>query len=151
MNKEKRKRYETYRKREKTRRKRKIFRWGVLFFIVVVFLLILRVALAKQKIEEGASVVNLKDITGSSTEERAELAPGATADHEEIVEGYQKELQKFMRTVDETKVGKEAYEKSDLVMTIPKGQYVETYGVEDGYIKIRYREKVGYVFRISRI
>lgn len=147
MNKEKRKLYGTLRKRIKTRRKRKIFRFFLLIFIGVVLILILRVFFKKPSVEEGATVVDLKMLqTGSESDNvriSGETGETIASDHQ----GFMTELQKFMRTVEEVQVAKEPYENSETVMTIPKGQYVETYGVESGYVKVRYQEKVGYLSR----
>ena len=109
MEKVKKRKPDAYKKRQRARRKKKIFRWVLLFFIGIVCILILRVAFAKQM--EPEPVV---DTVQPALPRRAGSGEG-TREHAPDVEGYQKELQGFMRLSRDVEMGKEPYENSEVV------------------------------------
>lgn len=124
-------------RRTKERNRRKLFRIFLWLFLLVVIALFLRMILAEEHFEEGADVVDLALLA----------SPEETATKDEVIlrTPYGDTLIAFMRTVTDVDITREPFQKSESLVHIPAGEYLEVYGSEDGYVKVRYQEKMGYV------
>lgn len=124
-------------RRTKTRNRRKLFRIFLWLFLLVVIALFLRMILAEEHFEEGADVVDLALLA----------SPEETATKDEVIlrTPYGDTLIAFMRTVTDVDITREPFQKSESLVHILAGEYLEVYGAEDGYVKVRYQEKMGYV------
>ena len=124
-------------RRTKERNRRKLFRIFLWLFLLVVIALFLRMILAEEHFEEGADVVDLALLA----------SPEETATKDEVIlrTPYGDTLIAFMRTVTDLDITREPFQKSESLVHIPAGEYLEVYGSEDGYVKVRYQEKMGYV------
>lgn len=124
-------------RRTKTRNRRKIFRIFLWLFLLVVIALFLRMILAEEEFAEGADIVDLSLLA----------SPDETATKDEVVlrTPYGDTLVAFMRAKTDIDITREPFLKSESLVHIPAGEYLEVYGSEDGYVKVRYQEKMGYV------
>lgn len=124
-------------RRTKERNRRKLFRIFLWLFLLVVIALFLRMILAEESFEEGADVVDLALLA----------SPEETATKDEVVlrTPYGDTLIAFMRAKTDIDITREPFLKSESLVHIPAGEYLEVYGSEDGYVKVRYQEKMGYV------
>ena len=124
-------------RRTKERNRRKLFRIFLWLFLLVVIALFLRMILAEEHFEEGADVVDLALLA----------SPDETATKDEVIlrTPYGDTLIAFMRAKTDLDITREPFQKSESLVHIPAGEYLEVYGSEDGYVKVRYQEKMGYV------
>lgn len=122
----------------KLRNRRKLFRIFLWLFLLVVIALFLRMILVEERFEEGADVVDLALLA----------SPDETATKDEVIlrTPYGDTLIAFMRAKADIDITREPFQKSEQLVHIPAGEYLEVYGAENGYVKVRYQEKMGYAF-----
>ncbi|MDO5689566.1 MAG: M15 family metallopeptidase [Tissierellia bacterium] len=71
------------------------------------------------------------------------------AQTEDTKEGFTDKLQKFYQAHVQTEVYRSTNDKADVLTEIPMGDYVETYGAEGEWIKVRYNNQVGFVQKVD--
>lgn len=157
---ERKKRLARYKRRRRIKRSNFI-RWTI--FYLVVFIFVVLFAFGMKKLIAGKTSENIdtsqsesvnkddksKDFKESPSNERPkEEGDKASTDKDkdsESAKGFSPKLINISKTLDDTKVYDSKNEKSDVILELKKGEYLETYGSEDIWTKINYKNQVGYV------
>lgn len=98
-----------------------------------------------QEVTEKVSEEDKTDITKKLNNNNSEDLKQVVKMTESTKDRFTDKLQKIYKTVGATVVYSSTNENSSVVTEIPMGDYLESYGSENGWVKVNYQNQDGYV------
>lgn len=98
-----------------------------------------------QEVTSNVSEENKTDITKQLNNNNSEDLKQVVKMTESTKDRFTDKLQKIYKTVGATVVYSSTNENSTVVTEIPMGDYLESYGSENGWVKVNYQNQDGYV------